>query len=100
MQKDQNMGREVELKLEVPPSAIDEVARLPWLSAAANASAKHEKLVTVYFDTANSKLHKHGLTLRVRHIGGDRVQTIKTLRKGARGAFGRDEWARPFCFAA
>ena len=86
------MGREVELKLEVPPSAIDEVARLPWLSEASKGPATREELVTVYFDTAKSKLRKHGLTLRVRHAGENRVQTIKALTEGARGASGRDEW--------
>jgi len=86
------MGREVELKLEVPPSAVDEVARLAWLSEEANGPAKRERLVTVYFDTAKSKLRKHGLALRVRHSGGSRLQTIKALQKSARGAFGRDEW--------
>jgi inorganic triphosphatase YgiF len=30
--------------------------------------------------------------LRVRHSAKGRVQTIKVLRKGTRGAFGRDEW--------
>jgi hypothetical protein len=85
-------GREVELKLEVPPSAIDKVARLPWLSEVASGPVKHEKLVTVYFDTAKSKLRQHDLALRVHHIGADRVQTIKAPRKAARGAFGRDEW--------
>jgi triphosphatase len=93
------MGREVELKLQVPPSAIDEVARLPWLSEAANAPAKHENLVTVYFDTAKSKLRKHGLALRVRHIGADRVQTIKALQKGRPwcvwpGRMGRENYWR------
>lgn len=86
------MGREVELKLEVPPSAIDEVARLPWLSEASKGPATREELVTVYFDTAKSKLRKHGLTLHVRHAGENRVQTIKALTEGARGASGRDEW--------
>jgi inorganic triphosphatase YgiF len=86
------MGREVELKLQVPPSAIDEVARLPWLSEVTGGPAKREKLVTVYFDTAKSKLRKHGLALRVRHSGSNRLQTIKALRKGDRGPFGRDEW--------
>ena len=88
----EHMGREVELKLEVPPSAIDEVARLPWLSEASKGPATREELVTVYFDTAKSKLRKHGLTLRVRHAGENRVQTIKALTEGARGASGRDEW--------
>jgi inorganic triphosphatase YgiF len=86
------MWREVELRLEVPPSAIDEVTRLPWLSDVANSQAKHEKLVTVYFDTAKSKLRKHGLALRVRHVGNHRIQTITALKQGARGAFDRNEW--------
>jgi len=86
------MGREVELKLQVPPSAIDEVARLPWLSEVTSGPAQREKLVTVYFDTAKSKLRHHGLALRVRHSGTNRLQTIKAVQKGARGAFGRDEW--------
>jgi len=86
------MGREVELKLEGPPSAVDQVASLPWLNEVTSGPAKREKLVTVYFDTVKSKLRKHGLALRVRHSGANRVQTIKALQKGARGAFGRDEW--------
>jgi inorganic triphosphatase YgiF len=86
------MGREVELKLEVPPSAIDEVTNLPWLREISDGPVKCEKLVTVYFDTAKSKLREHGLALRVRHIGKNRLQTIKALKKGSRGAFERDEW--------
>jgi inorganic triphosphatase YgiF len=86
------MGREVELKLQVPSSAVDEVARLPWLSEVTNGQAKREKLVTVYFDTPKSKLRKHGLVLRIRHSGSNRLQTIKALQKGACGSFGRNEW--------
>ena len=48
--------------------------------------------MTVYFDTAKSKLRGHSLTLRVRHAGNDRLQTIKALDNDARGAMGRDEW--------
>jgi inorganic triphosphatase YgiF len=69
-----------------------QAARLGWLSELSSGSTKTEKLVTVYFDTAKSKLHNHGLTLRVRHAGKDRLQTIKALGNGARGAMGRDEW--------
>src|SRR4029077_8663151 len=76
----------------VPPSTLSEVAHLPWLSEMSNGAAKTEKLVTVYFDTAKSKLREHGLTLRVRHAGNNRLQTIKALDNGARGAMGRDEW--------
>jgi triphosphatase len=86
------MGREVELKLEVTPSAINQVADLPWLSEVSDGPVNCEKLVTVYFDTTKSKLREHGLALRVRHSGENRLQTIKALQKGARGPFGRDEW--------
>jgi inorganic triphosphatase YgiF len=86
------VGREVELKLEVPASAIDDVARLPWLSEVSSGMPKCQKLVSVYFDTAKSELREHGLVLRVRHTGENRLQTIKAVEKGARGAFERDEW--------
>ena len=85
------MGREVELKLEVPASAIGDAARLPWLSEGSAGPLKCEKMVTVYFDTAKSKLRQHGLVLRIRSAGESRLQTIKTDQKGAGGAFGRDE---------
>ena len=55
-------------------------------------SGKTRKAPHSVFGTARSKLRQHGLALRVRHIGADRLQTIKALRKGPRGAFGRDEW--------
>jgi len=86
------MAQEIELKLETQPSIMRKVAELPWLRELANDPPKREKLVTVYFDTAKFKLHERGLALRVRHSAKGRVQTIKVLRKGTRGAFGRDEW--------
>ena len=88
------MASEIELKLELPPAAADEVARLPWLRELACGPARHEKLVTVYFDTAKHKLRGRGLSLRIRHVGKQRLQTIKTLNDGAQGAFGRGEWER------
>jgi triphosphatase len=86
------VGSEVELKLAVPPSAIGEVARLPWLREVSKGAPKCEKLVTVYFDTPKFRLREHGLVLRVRHADENRLQTIKTDKKGTRGVFGRDEW--------
>src|SRR6478672_9031365 len=86
------MAQEIELKLETQPSAMRKVAELPWVRELAKDPPKREKLVTVYFDTAKFKLHDRGLALRVRHSAKGRVQTIKVLRKGTRGAFGRNEW--------
>jgi inorganic triphosphatase YgiF len=68
----------------IPVSAIDDVARLPWLKEISSDTPKCEKLVSVYFDTTKSKLREHGLVLRVRSAGENRLQTIKTDQKGAR----------------
>jgi triphosphatase len=54
--------------------------------------AKTEELVSVYFDTAKLKLRKHGISLRVRHVGDRHVQTIKQDRTDDGAALSRDEW--------
>lgn len=86
------MARETELKLQVARPALDKAAKLPWLLEAAGGSARHEKLVSVYFDTPKGKLRRHGLGLRIRHIGAKRVQTIKASGNGASGPLARGEW--------
>lgn len=85
------MGQEIELKLEVPRKAIRRSTDLPWLLELACSPAKHEKLTSVYFDTPKCKLRDHGVSLRVRHVGRKRLQTIKVIQKRA-GPLGRDEW--------
>lgn len=85
------MAREVELKLEVPPNGIR------WLKRGLVRRGKHAQekdLVSVYFDTAGHKLRKRGMSLRVRHIGDKRVQTIKANRASGAGMFRRDEWEK------
>jgi triphosphatase len=86
------VGQEVELKLEFPEEGLHDVAELPALRDVVSGPVKREKLVSVYFDTSKSKVRKHGLALRIRHIGTRRVQTIKAIQKGGRGPLGRDEW--------
>ena len=88
------MAGEVELKLEVPAEAASRVAALPWLQEMTTAPATCEQLVTVYFDTAKHRLRDAGVSLRIRHAGKQRLQTVKTLGNGAHGAFGRGEWER------
>jgi triphosphatase len=87
------MGKEVELKLEVPPRAIGRLRHLRALYRGGRAQEKD--LVSVYFDTATHKLRRHGLSLRVRHIGDKRVQTVKANGQSAAGLFSRSEWERP-----
>src|SRR6202012_2772175 len=86
------MGKEVELKLEVPARAIGRLKRLRTLHR--DGRAQEKDLVSVYFDTAKHKLRKHGMSLRVRHIGDKRVQTDKANGQSAAGLFSRSEWKR------
>src|SRR5215472_12021223 len=88
------MGHEVELKLEVPAKSIAELKRMRSLWRR-NGHAHDKELVSVYFDTAKHKLRKHGMSLRVRHIGNERVQTVKANRQSAAGLFDRHEWEAP-----
>lgn len=88
------MPQELELKLKVPPTAADTVARLGWLRELTSGPMRRERIVSVYFDTAKGKLRERGLTLRVRRKGKRRVQTIKALPNGVGGALGRSEWEK------
>jgi triphosphatase len=82
--------REIEIKLITPPGSFSVVRRsLPAQSARSRKSAK---FVSVYFDTDKLDLHKHGLSLRVRHNGRRHLQTIKSENGEALGT--RGEWER------
>lgn len=80
---------EVELKLRFPPDAL--TALLGHSLFAGEVVTK--KIVSVYFDTPGLAIRAAGLSLRVRHVGGRRIQTIKALAVGA-GLFERTEWVR------
>ena len=80
---------EVELKLELPVSALPQFRKLPLIRELA-ASAKRSEQVSVYFDTGKHKLRRHGLTLRVRRIGDRYTQTIKATRDS--NILTRNEW--------
>ena len=87
-----SVPREIELKLEVPPRSIGRLARSAVLNGTTAAPRKPATLVSVYFDTKKLKLRKHGLSLRVRHVGRRNVQTIK--QDGGEGTtlLARNEW--------
>ena len=72
--------KEIELKLRVTRryrrSQISELCDC-------TSDPTYEQLDLVYFDSDDRALRDHGLTLRVRHIGDKRVQTIKTSNRGS-----------------
>lgn len=70
--------REVELKLEIRPSDIGRLSRLKGLPAARLGQPRAEQLFTVYFDTEDCALRKAGLSLRLRHEGTRRIQSVKS----------------------
>ncbi len=83
-----NEPKEVELKLRVSPEAMAMLRAHPDFSGFLGEPIS-EKLVSVYFDSDKLFLRDHGLTLRVRHDGKKRVQTIKSAHHGI---FERSEW--------
>src|SRR3954468_13829296 len=82
--------REVELKFSVSEDGLDAIARAPLLSKA-RRKAKTASTISVYFDTDGFKLRRKHVSLRVRHAGERRLQTVKA--DGASGIpFERREW--------
>ena len=81
---------EIELKLRIAPEDIVALGNHPRFAGALHDPTR-ETLNSVYFDSDNWFLYKHGLTLRVRHIGDKRVQTIKTVNQSS-GLHERSEW--------
>ena len=84
-----NEPLEIEFKLEFEPGD-GAAARL--VERFAGQAGVTEHLVSVYFDTPELDLHKAGYSLRVRHIGKRRIQTIKAVGAQAAGLFVRPEW--------
>ena len=85
-----NGPKEIELKLRATPEDIAALRKHPHFASTLHDPTR-EKLISVYFDTDNHFLRDHGVTLRVRHIDGKRVQTVKTANCGS-GFFERLEW--------
>jgi triphosphatase len=83
------MGSEIELKFQVSSQAMKSLRAARSLRPM-DAAPEAEKLLSVYFDTAERRLRRKGISLRVRHNGDGRVQTIKTQTSGI--PFSRGQW--------
>ena len=81
------MSTEIELKLEIDPGDLPSVRDNPLL---ANAESRSSRQVTVYYDTPETKLKKHGFTLRVRSADGHFIQTVKPVTDSV-GLLSREE---------
>ena len=83
--------REVELKLDMTPDALEVLETLPWLLQRAEEKTTR-RLVSTYFDTPDFRLLERGVTLRIRKVGRRRIQTLKTARDRHLVAASRGEW--------
>lgn len=79
--------REIELKLELDLDNLPLLRQEPFL---ADAESRSNHQVTVYYDTPETRLKKHGLTLRVRNVGDRFIQTVKSVT-GDVGLLSREE---------
>ncbi len=65
-------AREIELKFLCEPHDLDKI-----LAASPPGADETRELVSVYFDTTAGDLRAKGVSLRVRHSGERRLQTVK-----------------------
>ncbi len=83
-------GAERELKFVADRKIFKAALALPLLGGAA-APPEWRRLKSVYFDTDDGDLMRHGVTLRVRQAKDARVMGLKRAAGSKRGFFDRDE---------
>jgi triphosphatase len=82
--------REIEIRLLLRRQDVTRLRRHPVLFAGFE-QAGEVRQDSVYFDDRRQTLRKEGLSLRVRHAGGRRVQTIKSHNSNG-SPIERGEW--------
>jgi inorganic triphosphatase YgiF len=83
---------EVELKLFLPEGAEQVLPNSPLLR---NRQARRQRLDSTYLDTPDRLLQKHGMALRLRRVGRQWLQTLKSTQATRGGLSTRPEWEAP-----
>ena len=92
------MAEELEIKLTVAEPDLNRVAL--WASARSDARYEAEQaLFNRYYDTPDAVLNRQQAALRVRRLGTNYVQTLKTRGDFVAGAHRRQEWEWPLSSA-
>ncbi|HIJ62467.1 MAG TPA: CHAD domain-containing protein [Rhodospirillaceae bacterium] len=85
------MGNETELKFRLDKPASERLRRHPLIRRLKHGKAVTRQEKSVYFDTPGNDLRSRQSVLRVRSIGGRRVQTLKSADPSG-AAWTRHEW--------
>lgn len=85
------MPTETELKLHLEPEIVNQFKQHPLLRTAIHTT-EPQHLYNTYFDTIDHTLLQQGIGLRIRQIGEQRIQTIKSAGSGLGGLHQRQEW--------
>jgi len=83
---------EIELKLELHSQDGTKLKR--FLRKSLKPGGQARALNSVYFDTAGQDFRKAGFSLRIRHVGKRRIQTLKAAGEATAGLFARPESER------
>ncbi len=78
-------GKELELKLELTAEELQRVGAHPALDDLTVGKPVTHILRSIYFDTPDHRLRAHGISLRLRAIGDQWVQTVKGGKDGKGG---------------
>jgi triphosphatase len=70
---------EIELKLLAPQGILERLREMPVIVQHARNRGAFRRLETVYYDTPEQLLYRHGMSLRVRRSGKHFIQTLKLL---------------------
>ncbi|HTN95228.1 MAG TPA: CHAD domain-containing protein [Gallionella sp.] len=94
------MAVETELKLSIAPGQLARLKRHALLKSCSISRTVTRHLESIYYDTPKLDLHKSGKALRLRHAGGQWLQTLKGGGSARAGLHQRDEWEVPVTRAA
>jgi inorganic triphosphatase YgiF len=86
------MENEVELKLSIDRKDATRLRSHPAIVNACIGKPVTHKLISIYFDTPDLKLLDARISLRLRHVSGCWIQSIKAAGSSLAGLYQRMEW--------
>jgi triphosphatase len=89
------MAVETELKLRITSDQLARLKRHALLKSYSVSRPITRRLQNIYYDTPKLDLHRSGMALRLRHAGGQWLQTLKGGGSVQAGLHQRNEWEVP-----